>query len=124
MARTSCGVTDHSNESVLVYLKWKNRMKTHLITTTTSRFTIIPCNSLRASLSPLVRSYTRSILVIHKCNCRRMDENCKDNNFTETMRTLRPGDFIRKLRESIVGRIKALKFAFNPLSTKVLKRQK
>ena len=29
---------------------------------------------------------------------------------------LRPGDFIRKLREGIVGRIKAFEFAFNPLS--------
>ena len=37
---------------------------------------------------------------------------------------LRPGDFIRKLREGIVGRIKAFEFAFNPLSLKVLKRHK
>ena len=37
---------------------------------------------------------------------------------------LRPGDFIRKLREGIVGRIKAFNFAFEPLSSKIFKRVK
>ena len=36
----------------------------------------------------------------------------------------RAGDFIRKLREGIVGRIKAFCFAFEPLSAKVIKREK
>ena len=37
---------------------------------------------------------------------------------------LRAGDFIRKLREGIVGRIKAFCFAFEPLSARVIKREK
>ena len=37
---------------------------------------------------------------------------------------LRPGDFIRKIYEGISGRIKAVDFAFLPISTKVLKRTK
>ena len=37
---------------------------------------------------------------------------------------LRAGDFIRKLREGIVGGIKAFCFAFEPLSARVIKREK
>ena len=37
---------------------------------------------------------------------------------------LRAEDFIRKLREGIVGRIKAFCFAFEPLSARVIKREK
>ena len=37
---------------------------------------------------------------------------------------LRAGDFIRKLREGIVGRIKAFCFAFEPLCARVIKREK
>ena len=37
---------------------------------------------------------------------------------------LRPGDFIRNVRESISGRIKAFDFAFLPLSNKLIKRIK
>ena len=37
---------------------------------------------------------------------------------------LRPGDFIRKVREGISGRIKAFDFAFLPISNKLIKRIK
>ena len=37
---------------------------------------------------------------------------------------LRPGDFIRKIREGIVGRIRAFRFAFEPLSDTIIKRRK
>ena len=35
---------------------------------------------------------------------------------------LRPGDFIRKVREGISGRIKAYNFAFLPISNKVFRK--
>ena len=37
---------------------------------------------------------------------------------------LRPGDFIRKLREGVEGKIVAFEFAFNPLTSKILTTKK
>ena len=37
---------------------------------------------------------------------------------------LTAGDFIRKLREGIIGRVEAFKFAFEPISVKIIKREK
>ena len=42
-------------------------------------------------------------------------------NILQNQTKLRPGDFLRKIREGLEGRIRAFGFAFEPLSSKILK---
>ena len=51
-------------------------------------------------------------------------EESKKLQYQKMNPKLRAGDFIRKLREGIVGRIKAFCFAFEPSSARVIKREK
>ena len=46
------------------------------------------------------------------------------SNILNNETKLRPGDFLRKMREGLEGRIRAFNFAFEPLSYKVFKRTK
>ena len=42
-------------------------------------------------------------------------------NILQNQTKLRVGDFLRKTREGLEGRIRAFGFAFEPLSSKILK---
>ena len=45
-------------------------------------------------------------------------------NILQNQTNLRPGDFLRKIRQGLNGRIRAFDFAFEPLSSKILKTNK
>ena len=45
-------------------------------------------------------------------------------NILQNQTKLRPGDFLRKIRQGLNGRIRAFDFAFEPLSSKILKINK
>ena len=45
-------------------------------------------------------------------------------NILQNQTKLRPGDFQRKIRQGLNGRIRAFDFAFEPLSSKILKTNK
>ena len=45
-------------------------------------------------------------------------------NILQNLTKLRPGDFLRKIREGLEGRIRAFGFAFEPLSSKILTEKK
>ena len=47
----------------------------------------------------------------------------KHNILTKEV-TLKPADFIRKIREGIHGRVNAFEFAFNPISVKIQCRKR